>query len=378
LVATHESELLWSVPEPLTVRGVEYLVAGRELPPSGLERLVFFQQYLEDEDTSLDRDAYNEFALAPYEVMVAMKDRMPRDKLIAWIRDPQVEDNRRRLYLTMLGVCGSADDVTLLEELLESRSGKSPSGLDALIACYLKLKGPDGMPLIEDRFLKNQDAEFSHTYAAITALRFIAEQTDAVPRPRVAEAFYYMLDRPDLADLVIVDLARWQDWSVMDRLVELFRNANEDSSWVRQPIARYLLECPLPAAKQHLEQLKSVDAQAIQRAGSVLALLAGRNRGMKNEAPADGRTGALKADEDTSQPGPGAPQEDGDSANEKQGGGASDNGKAGPPKRKGSEAAESPPPPSYLAVLGIPLAAGFVLLGVLWLVLAGVGGRSVR
>ena len=33
-----------------------------------------------------------------------------------------------------------------------------------------------------------------------------------------------MLDRPQLADLVIPDLARWEDWSVMDRLVELFKN----------------------------------------------------------------------------------------------------------------------------------------------------------
>jgi len=190
--------------------GVEYLAASRDLPKAGPERLVFFQQYLEDPDQTLDRDAYNEFAQAPYDVILAMKDKLRHDKLIEWVRDPKVEDNRRRLYLTLLGTCGSADDVPLLENMLASRAGKSPSGLDALVACYLKLKGPDGVPLIEDRFLKNRDAEFSDTYAAITALRFIAEQTDAVPRTRVSQAFYHMLDRPDLADLVIVDLARWR------------------------------------------------------------------------------------------------------------------------------------------------------------------------
>jgi len=74
----------------------------------------------------------------------------------------------------------------------------------------------------------------------------------------------------------------------MDRLVELFRRADEKASWVRQPIARYLMECPLPEAKQHLEELKRVDAESIQRAGSVLALLAGRNRGAKNDIPGGG------------------------------------------------------------------------------------------
>jgi hypothetical protein len=344
-------------------------MAGQELPKAGPERLVFFQQYLEDPDKSLDRDAYNEFAQAPYEVILAMKDQLQHDKLIEWIRAPQVEDNRRRLYLTLLGICGSADDVPLLEEMLATRAGKSPLGLDALVACYLKLKGPDGLSLIEDRFLKNHDAEFSDTYAAITALRFIAEQTDAVPRARVAQAFYHMLDRADLADLVIADLARWEDWSVMDRLVALFRQADDKASWVRQPIAGYLLACPLPEAKQHLKELQSVDAKAIQRAGSVLSLLAGRSRDVKNDIPVANGAAAGAVDGG----GQDAPDKNGPSADDPEKKAPSAGERRGRTRTEKDGKKEQPPPPSYLVVLGTPLAAGAVLLVVLWFVLAGVG-----
>jgi len=33
---------------------------------------------------------------------------MQHDKLLAWIENPDVSPSHRRLYLTMLGVCGQA------------------------------------------------------------------------------------------------------------------------------------------------------------------------------------------------------------------------------------------------------------------------------
>jgi hypothetical protein len=81
-----------------------------------------------------------------------------------------------------------------------------------------------------------------------------------------------MLDRPQLADLVIPDLARWQDWSAMDRLVQLFKEADEQSSWVRVPVIKYLKECPLPEAKQHIEELAKIDPKVVQQANSLFPL----------------------------------------------------------------------------------------------------------
>ncbi len=44
------------------------------------------------------------------------------------------------------------------------------------------------------------------------ALRVLGQETDLIPKQRLVAALRNMLDRPQLADLVIPDLARWQDW----------------------------------------------------------------------------------------------------------------------------------------------------------------------
>jgi hypothetical protein len=75
-----------------------------------------------------------------------------------------------------------------------------------------------------------------------------------------------MLDRPELADLVIPDLAKWEDWSVMDRLLDLYKNADPKTSWVRVPVVNYLRTCPLPRAKRLLEECERIDPAAVKRA----------------------------------------------------------------------------------------------------------------
>jgi hypothetical protein len=75
-----------------------------------------------------------------------------------------------------------------------------------------------------------------------------------------------LLDRPEVADLVIADLARWKDWTVTDRLVEMFKNANEKTQWVRVPIVHFLRVNPDPVAKAKIEELRAVDPQSVRRA----------------------------------------------------------------------------------------------------------------
>jgi hypothetical protein len=65
---------------------------------------------------------------------------------------------------------------------------------------------------------------------------------------------------------VIPDLARWEDWSVMDRLVEMFKDADDETNWLRVPVITYLQECPLPEAKQHIAELSEIDPDAVRRA----------------------------------------------------------------------------------------------------------------
>ncbi len=260
------TNLAWGTPVVMNDRSIAYTSQLLKLPESGADRLAFFQNYFEDEDPLLAADAYDEFAKAPYSDLVALKDRMPREKLLKWVTDPNVTTSRKRLYLCMLSVCGKPEDLPLLEALVKNDDRSVRTSLDATIGCYLALKGVDGMPLVEDLFLKNADSEYTDTYSAIMALRFIGQETQTIPRDRLIQAMRHMLERPKLADLIIPDLTRWQDWTVVDKLVHLFKSADPESSWVRVPVVNYLRACPLPEAQKHLEELAKIDPDAIRRA----------------------------------------------------------------------------------------------------------------
>ncbi len=262
----------WTTPMKASDRVFKYLEEIQTLPESGPERLTFFQDYFEDEESVLAFDAYDEFARAPYEDLIAMKDQMERDKLLGWIKDTETSVTRRRLYFTMLGVCGKEADADLLEEFITSGSRKKRAGLDALIACYLTLKGGDGVDLIEKTFLSDHEADYVDTLAAVSALRFHGTEVEIVPKKRIVTAVRHLLDRPKMADMIIPDLARWEDWSVMERLVKMFKEADEESNWLRVPVVTYLRACPKPEAKTYIEELRKVDPEAVKRADFFLGV----------------------------------------------------------------------------------------------------------
>ena len=260
--------VMWSTPLKISDRTKDYLKLVLALPKDPKQRLLFFQKHLEDDEEALAMDAYDEFAKSPYSAVKAIKGEMDKAQLIEWIADVEIPASRRRLYLTMLGVCGDKNDVGMLEDMIRSTDRKQKRGLDALIGCYLTLKGSEGLPLIEEQFLKNRKSEYADTYAAIMALRFHGTEADIIPRKRILVAMSYMLDRPQLADLVIPDLARWEDWSHVDRLVKLFKDADEETSWVRVPVVNYLRHCPLPIAEKQIKALEKIDPAAVRRANT--------------------------------------------------------------------------------------------------------------
>ncbi len=290
----------WGTPIAITERGQAYVAKAIDLPKEGADRLAFFQDYLEDSDEMLARDAYDEFAKVPYSGVIGLKDRLKHDKLVEWVKSSQIPVSRRRLYLTMLGVCGKSEDLALLEEMIKSKDRQTKGALDALVAAYLTLKGPEGMPLVEELFLKNKDAEYTDTYATIMALRFHGTEEKIVPRDRLLVGIRMMLDRPQLADLVIPDLARWEDWTVMDRLVELFKNADDDSNWVRVPVINYLRACPLPQAKDRIDELAKLDPETVKRASTLFFPL-GASQGATagSDKPADAAKDSAASQEKT-------------------------------------------------------------------------------
>ena len=265
-------DLQWSC-LPVTKRGEAYVVKVAELAEKdSTERLRFYRDYLQDEESMLSRDAYDEFAIAPYNVMQKLGPQLDHDQLVQWLSEPELATDRKRLFLTMLGICGNQDDLPMLEDLLRSTKKSTRGGLDALIACYLNLAGEEGLPLIDELFLNNKKAPYADTYAAIMAVRFHGTEGEVIQRSALVESLHHVLDRKDLADLVIPDLARWQDWSQIDRLTDLFLKSDPENNWIRVPVVNYLRACPLDKAKEAIAKLEKIDPDSVKRANTFFSI----------------------------------------------------------------------------------------------------------
>jgi hypothetical protein len=416
----------WTTPVPLSDRAVEYVRQLSNVPSQGADRLAFFQEYLEDDDPLLAQDSYDEFARAPYADVIALGPRMQRDKLLTWIRDAGVGPSSRRLFLTMLGVCGKPDDIPMLEEFINydyqlmrpgvaamaSTSGltsfsigiglvdevlhaaerRKRESLDALIACYIKLKGSDGLPLINERFLGNPTVEYKHLHSAIMALRFHGEETDIVPREKLLDSMRLALEHKEFADQVIPDLARWEDWTVMPRLVKMFKDSPSDD-WIRTPVVSYLLvAADQPGdvgveAQAALKELESLDAETVERARALEAFAIMPRAGAApvpavdaaNQAASAGdaapaSSGAAAADQ------PQAPAADAAQTSSSESGGAKKPAESpsadAPVSDRADTATTDLAAPSKIKIIGVPLLSAAVLLAIFAVLLRGADPRS--
>ena len=260
----------WTTAVQLRPESLIYLDKLSSLPPPGPERLKHFLKYLDHPEQPLADDAYNEFARAPYSEVQSLRPYLDRTWLLERITDARSDARRRQLYLTLLGVCGQPSDATTVLRVMEKLEDPRETGLDAAIACYLTLTKSTGVSTIEERYLVPPGVDHKKALAAIMAIRFHGEEAQLVPRSRLGAALQGVLDRPQLAEMVIPDLARWEVWSAATAVAKLFRSATGENASVRVPAARFLMACPSPEAKQLLAELRKLDPESVRRANTFL------------------------------------------------------------------------------------------------------------
>ena len=88
-----------------------------------------------------------------------------------------------------------------------------------------------------------------------------------------------LLERPELADLVITDLARWKDWGVQERLMKMYDDEQYNIPSVKRAIVRYFYYCSqdkeedvelepeyIVAATENLRVLEEKDPKTVRNA----------------------------------------------------------------------------------------------------------------
>lgn len=247
--------------------------------PREQEVLRFYLKHLTSPEEFISKDAYNEFAQASMADLRLMKPYLDRVELMTRIRDEQTGVERRRLYWTLLSICGEPGDIAVAEEFIRKTqltegTTREPVGLEAAISCYLVLGGERALLRIEEDLLRNEQAHYSDSYSAIVAIRVHSDEFKMFSNERLSKSFHYVLERPSLADLVVPDLARWEDWTQVAKLLELFEKAGSAQQFVRMPIVNYLRACPLPEARQAVERCREIDPDVVRRAIAFFPLAA--------------------------------------------------------------------------------------------------------
>lgn len=247
----------WHVPSQISEMGWQYL---SKMPPpvtdpaAQSERLLYFLPYFEHPDQMISNDAFAEFAAAPYEVIVPLKDRLPREKIIAWLQDPKISVTRIGFYGLLAGLCGTKEDATFLEKKIVILDADFRLGIEGVMAGYMLIRGEEGLKVLEDTKIRTKVAKdpngkeiplpFSETYSVMQALRFMwTYEPDCISKDRLRQSMQILLDRPELADLVITDLTRWKDWSVQDRLMMMYDDEKFSIPAIRRAIVRYMHYC---------------------------------------------------------------------------------------------------------------------------------------
>lgn len=213
----------------------------------------FFLPYLEHSHPQISDSAYNKIASAPYGVLRQIAGQLDPDQLLAWIGNPSIAQKRGSLYITLLGICGGERELATINQWIDTGWNRQNSDqLGALLAAQAELNGEETIRHIETSYLQNRERTLGELIAAINALRVHGQADGKISRSRIVASFQLLMrERPALVEMIIEDCARWKDWSVAPKLMEIYANGKQP--WNNAMILKYLEACPLPAAAQFVE-----------------------------------------------------------------------------------------------------------------------------
>jgi hypothetical protein len=109
----------------------------------------------------------------------------------------------------------------------------------------------------------------------VNALRFYWEHGRQIPADRLRGAMRRLLARPEFARAAIIDLARWQDWGALGRIVALYQDPAYADPATQRAIIGFVLTCPEAAAATELARLRKLDPARVAETERLFMVLGG-------------------------------------------------------------------------------------------------------
>jgi len=223
LFASGKDEAAWDDPVEMTETAAHYISQAPPIESPVENRLTYFLKFLEFSDPLIADDAFAEFSKARYKDVLPLAKHLPRKKIRGWVFSEETPPTRIGFYGLLLGLCGNEQDAVDMEQHIVAKTDGPRFGIEGVMAGYLLLRGEAGLELLNRTTLHNTDASEGERYRALQAVRFMwTYAAGKINKAALKESLRGLIERPDVAELAIIDLARWKDWSIQSRLVELY------------------------------------------------------------------------------------------------------------------------------------------------------------
>lgn len=208
-------------------------------------KLLYFYKHFDAADWSVSADAFQEFSNADYADVALAAVKMDPEHLLKMLKDPNTSPARYGLYGMLLGHCGKGETHgKLLREFIDNPKIKQATGLDGLLAGFAMLDHKGGLDYVAN-LIKDKQEEFLVRYAALRSLRFFWEyRNDVVAKKDTVASALPLLEQPDIADIAIDDLRKWNQWDLAPKVLALFDKATHEIPIVQRSIIKFALSAP--------------------------------------------------------------------------------------------------------------------------------------
>lgn len=236
-------EIIWES----SIKGTpDYFAYLRDLPATKQgphATMKYIARFLDSKDAEVESEAWGDFVDAISTAPRLARGIVSREWLRKQLANEDLPVTRVGALAMLLGLEGEAQDEDWLKRRIAATTGDFRPEISGVMLGYLLIAKEPGLRWLEVKTLSvSADAQFSETYAALQALRTLeSEFPDRIERARLKSSMRLLLDRPEIADLAIVELTRWQDWSLHKRLEQMFDDPAFDAAVTKRAIVKYCL-----------------------------------------------------------------------------------------------------------------------------------------
>lgn len=256
----------WDYVEAMSEQTCRYILEAPALDAAN--RLTYFLRFLEHTESGIASDAWGEFANADYTTICKVRSEFDAAALREWIVRKDTSPERLGLYGMMLGLCGDAADAAFLrQQILGGSTDELRFGVEGLMGGLLLIAPEEGLAFLEEQLILRADLGGAESLAVVQALQFVwTYEPDLISKDRLRAALHPMLDKASVREIVIRNMSRWNDWSAVSQLAELYDDAADNDPGTVRAIVGFLLTCRKAAtadeaSRQQAERLlKTIEA----------------------------------------------------------------------------------------------------------------------